>query len=116
MKATEKEKAKMREYHKRTYKQRREKILKTSVAWKKNNPERVKELKALWDKKNPHYTNNWRRKRTVEVFEILGNKCVRCGIKDFPVLQVHHKDNSKESNVGYHFFSGALIVCVLWLF
>ena len=95
-----KNKKKIREaqklYHKKSYQRRKVKILAAGKKWKKDNPEKVKEIRRRQFKKNPKVAQEWLIKRTIEVMNYLGNKCEMCGFDKKECLQIHHKEGKKE--------------------
>jgi hypothetical protein len=51
--------------------------------WRASNPEKVKELQRKDDLKRYHSSKD-------EAFELLGNKCTKCGWTDRRALQIDH--------------------------
>lgn len=102
---------------------RKEQLRNASKRWRKNHPERVKARQKRWDKNHPdykkNYTKKWRQENPekyknqpsmslekrritvrkyrknirIKIFELLGNKCIRCGETDWRCLQVDHVNN-----------------------
>ena len=65
---------------KRWYRRNRKRAIAMTVRWAKLHPERVRQNKRL----------AWNRMRRA-VLKALGNKCKRCGFKDWRALQIDHK-------------------------
>jgi hypothetical protein len=40
--------------------------------------------------------HTWNKKRLLEVYSLLGNKCYRCGYENMIALEIHHKDGSSR--------------------
>ena|SRR5215831_4325033 len=40
--------------------------------------------------KRRQYTSRWLKKNRAKLFDILGNKCMRCGFTDIRCLQIDH--------------------------
>src|SRR5438445_10103504 len=66
--------------------------------WRKKNPERVREIQRAYIERDPERyrkQNLAKSKRAYhrlrdQVFELLGDKCVRCGFADRRALQFDH--------------------------
>lgn len=61
-------------------------------------------------KKQREYQRLWRRNKVKQerekCYSILGGKCVRCGISDFRVLQIDHKNPVKRKSDIIRFETG----------
>ena len=98
MKATKDQK----EYMKKYYKKNKKRLLNRRNLWRKNHLKQDRETRYDYfihhKKECYHRTNRWNRKRFIEICNILGNKCNRCGYDNIIALEVHHKDRSKRKN------------------
>lgn len=63
--------------------------------------------------KQRYFDREWKRKQRVRyrkiVFDLLGNKCLECGIKDDRVLQVDHIEPIRRHKDSIYTFSGTLL-------
>jgi len=73
------------------YRHRMERI-ESVKRWRKNNPEKVKAYTQTdsFREYNARKMRNYRAKLKRRVFELLGNKCARCGFDDQRALQIDH--------------------------
>jgi len=91
---------KIKEQKKRYYEKNREQILrkqrKKQRKHRKENRNKIRVYAVEWGKKNrdkrSQYSRKYQKKMHGGVIEMLGGKCVICGITDKRVLQMHHKD------------------------
>lgn len=78
------------------YIKNREKFLKKNKENYQKNKQRYKDNSKKWKKDNRLRYNElnrlWQEKRTIEIYNLLNNKCSRCGFTDTRALQIHHKD------------------------
>lgn len=52
--------------------------------------ERYRQKKANWLAKHPQYEREYRLKRKLAIFELLGSVCRKCGFDDHRALQIDH--------------------------
>ena len=69
--------------HPEAYKRHKKRCAMNSKAYALNHPQKAKEWQIKAGKKH-------RLKLKIQIFEILGNKCVRCGFSDSRALQIDH--------------------------
>ena len=94
----------------------RERILAYQREWYRRHPEKYreyeshmnKEKRKAWQddyreknrehlyKKHREWVEKAYKKYRTELLVSLGGKCKRCGIKNFAVLQVHHKNGNQD--------------------
>src|SRR3972149_1679387 len=98
MKATEKQKQYMKEYYRKNKKRRNE--YRKKLYYKNHEHELEIRKKYFTKHKKEQYNtvNKWNKKRLIEVFRLLGNKCCRCRYNNIIALEIHHKDGSKRNN------------------
>lgn len=91
MKATEKEKEKMRAY----YLKNRDRIIKRQNEYRKINREDDLRRKREYNRKNRTKLSIWMRgyiqRKREEIIKKLGSKCCRCGLNDIRALHINHK-------------------------
>jgi len=81
--------------YKESYTKNKSKWLARSVAWKKNNPQKTKEIYAKWKKANKIKANELERKRycrlRLKALEIIGKlHCSNCGCNRYDFLEINH--------------------------
>ena len=91
---------KRREYARKYYREynKSPKAKEYKKRWRKNNPEKTKKYSEKYRSKNPEerkrmdriYHNKSLVKRKLEIFGLLGKKCIRCGFSDPRCLQIDH--------------------------
>ncbi len=89
----------------------RQKSLQQSKEWRKNNPERMNELRKNYKEKHPDYKKKWRTTGyKAQIREKLGNKCMICGWDRY--LHVHHKKGKKhQSDYALNRINEYLLLC-----
>ena len=80
----EKHKMELSKYGKKYRQKHGKELNRQTLEWKHKNPERTKEL-----------NKNSRERIKSKVFELLGNKCIKCGFSDWRALQIDHINGSK---------------------
>lgn len=98
MKATEEQKQYMKEYYQKN-KIKRNKYRKE--LYYRNHKHELEIRRTYFNKtkkKRYEICQSWNKRRLIEVFKILGNKCCRCGYTNFIALEIHHKDGSHRKN------------------
>lgn len=87
------------------YKDRRREVVKN---WRKNNPERYKELKKDWDSRHKDKIRfNGNRKKAIKRDD---HKCVDCG-SPYGNLNVHHIDHSGQTDSPNHELDNLVTLC-----
>lgn len=92
---------KSQEYNKNYYLKNKERINSRRKVVKKVLPEEVVQAKKMAQKKkhddymknyfnNTDYQKNYLRKKRLELLELLGNMCIRCGFNNVLALQIDH--------------------------
>jgi len=83
-----------KEYYKKYYAEHKEKRRQDSKNYRLRHPERNSISCRKWRNNHMKQRRNYEciyfGKIRKKVIEILGNKCVRCGINDIRVLQIDH--------------------------
>ena len=108
-----KNKNRLRTLHKEYWLKNKEKLMEQKKKY--NSKPETKELRRkYWEKRklNPEYKKrfneyhriwqgNRRAKERQDILELLGGKCVKCGISDWRVLQIDHinGDGGKERRI-----------------
>ena len=70
---------------------------------------RGRSIKPLPPRTDPSYfkqyhlnkTNEFNLRKRMEIIDLFGGRCTKCGIVDWRVLQLHHSDGSKKEK-GHH--------------
>lgn len=97
MESKEKHKQRMREY----YLKNKDKFLSKSIIWKRKNPKKVSAYAKRYRATHREKANEYRKKRMLETFSLLGNCCARCSFSDVRAFQVHHRDGTKEHKLDF---------------
>ncbi len=96
MKATERQKQRFKKY----YQKNREKLLqrRKDLYYSRREYELAGRRQYFLENKEGCYkrVHDWTKKRIVEIWIDLGNKCCRCGYDNVVALEVHHKDGTKQ--------------------
>lgn len=82
--------------YKTYYEENKEKIKEYNKEWRKNHPDYAIDWKIRNIDKVRNYAKIRLQKLRLVYIEILGGKCVMCGIDDERVLDFHHKDPTKK--------------------
>lgn len=82
-----KNKERFQELGKQNYQENKQRYKDNSKKWKKTNIEKYRKL-----------CREWEQKRVTEVYNELGNKCMKCGNENIRVLQIHHKFKKSKKN------------------
>jgi hypothetical protein len=110
----EKNKERIKEYEKEWYQKNKEKKDRQSRKWFEEHPEKVAEygeksasLKRAyyWSivKNNPEEYAKlikkrriYQRTKRIKMIELLGKKCIKCGMDDMRTLEIHHINGKKK--------------------
>jgi len=82
-----------REYNKVWRKKNRDRLLAQTREWRKKNRDRL----SAWSLK-------WRLGIKKRALQLLGGKCVNCGVTDLRLLNIHHKNGRKNDYKGINLY------------
>ena len=81
---------KRRRYNRENYYRNKQTYVERSKIWKANNPDKVKATRRNYKLRHPKSEAEWQKKRQIEVYNSLSNKCALCGYNILVALQIDH--------------------------